>query len=109
MKSVRLDSKKLRALIESEVKKMKSLSEHADVLDEELNQSVEDLVDKVAIAWVNMPEQSDPSIELAGGWEAWEEQVEIAKEDLLNEINDAIISVEQKLNNGEYYVQKPGV
>lgn len=104
MSIVKINQKTLRKIIESEVKNIvEGVNTFGDY--ENTGQDVANLVDKIGIVWVNMPEEGDPSIEAAGGWETWESQVEVAKDELLNAFNNAINTIEQNLMDGQYYRQ----
>lgn len=52
---------------------------------------------------MKMYDSGDPSMELAGGRDAWEHQVAKATEEFEIRAQELLEELESKLNNGEYY------
>lgn len=66
------------------------------------------LADMVQSSWEELYDDADPSMQHAGGKQAWDQQVADAAEEFATRVNALLEEIENKLVQGEFYFEDPG-
>jgi hypothetical protein len=113
---VRLDQRQLRGIIKEAIQTREPGSplwspepEKRVVKESNLaNDLPAMLADMVQGSWEELYDDADPSMQHAGGKQAWDQQVADAAEEFATRVNQLLEEIETKLVQGEFYFEDPG-